>query len=106
LDGDIKIIKENSLSSNDKDKIIELLKSGGNTVSTFNQIRQIVADNGGKVFDDYYSHLYKTTPEFSKGHDIAVTLNIAEYLHQSSLVVDKEITFMACIASILKTVNK
>lgn len=40
------------------------------------------------------------------GKDISVIITIAEYIHQSSLVVDKEITFMACIASILKTVTK
>ena len=43
--------------------------------------------------------------EYSRGKDVIVIMSIAEYLHQSSLVVDKEITFMACIASILKSIK-
>ena len=37
---------------------------------------------------------------------VLIIIEIAEYVYQSSMVVDKEITFMACIAKVIKTINK
>jgi len=106
LDSKLKINSYNAVGTDVKNKLIDLLKTSTNTLTTFNTIRQLVADNDIKVFDEYYSILYDKVSEYSKGKDVNVIITIAEYIHQSSLVVDKEITFMACIASILKTVTK
>jgi len=106
LSNEIKLNKYNVVDSDVKLKIIELLKSSTNPNSTFTEIRQLVADNDIKTFDEYYALLYDKSEEYSKGKDVTVIMTIAEYLHQSSLVVDKEITFMACIAAVLKSIAK
>jgi len=105
LDGKIKISTYNAVGTDTQNKIIDLLTTSTNTLTTFNEIRQLVADGDVKVFDEYYSLLYNKVAEYSRGKDVIVIMSIAEYLHQSSLVVDKEITFMACIASILKSIK-
>ena len=105
LDGKIKISTYNAVGTDTQNKIINLLTTSTNTLTTFNEIRQLVADGDVKVFDEYYSLLYNKVAEYSRGKDVIVIMSIAEYLHQSSLVVDKEITFMACIASILKSIK-
>jgi len=105
LDGKIKISTYNAVGTDTQNKIIDLLTTSTNTLTTFNEIRQLIADGDIKVFDEYYSLLYNKVSEYSKGKDVVVIMSIAEYLHQSSLVVDKEITFMACIASILKSIK-
>ena len=38
--------------------------------------------------------------------EIAVIIEVAEYMYQSAMVVDKEITFMACVAKLIKTIGK
>lgn len=105
LDGKIKISTYNAVGTDTQNKIIDLLTTSTNTLTTFNEIRQLIADGDVKVFDEYYSLLYNKVSEYSRGKDVIVIMSIAEYLHQSSLVVDKEITFMACIASILKSIK-
>ena len=104
--GKIKISSHDVVGIDTGNKIIECIKSSTNTVSSFTSIRQIVADGDIKMFDELYSLLYAKITEYSRGKDIPIIITIAEYLHQSCLVVDKEITFMACIAAILKQINE
>lgn len=105
LDGSVKINIYDAVGTDFKNKIISSLVNSTNITTTFNEIRQIVADNDIRSFDEYYSLLYEKCSEYSKGKDLPVIVTIAEYVHQSSLVVDKEITFMACIASVLKALK-
>lgn len=105
LNGEIKLNVHDALGTDTKNKIIELLKSSTNTLTTFTEIRQLVADAEIRVFEEYYTLLYDKSAEYSNGKEIMVIITIAEFLHQSSFVVDKEITFMACIASILKSIK-
>lgn len=100
--GKINISTYNAGASDIHNKIINILKTTDTSISSFNEIRQLVADNDIRVFDEFYTLLYYKVSEYGKGKDIPIIMTIAEYLHQSSLVVDKEITFMACIAGIFK----
>ena len=105
LGGEIKLNTYDAVGVDLKNKLVDILKNVTNIQSAFTDIRQLVADNDIKMFDDYYSLLYEKSEEYSKGKDIPIILTIAEYVHQNTLVVDKEITFMACIAAILKTLK-
>ena len=105
LDGSVKINIYDAVGTDFKNKIISSLVNSTNITTTFNEIRQLVADNDIRSFDEYYSLLYEKCSEYSKGKDLPVIVTIAEYVHQSSLVVDKEITFMACIAAVLKALK-
>lgn len=100
IDGVIKINDENSIDADLKSKIIGLLSV--RTSSSFNGIRQLVADEGIRQFEELYQVLFDKVDEYAKDKQTLAILTIAEYLHQSSLVVNKEITFMACIARLLK----
>jgi hypothetical protein len=97
---DIKINDENTVDADLKSKIIGLLSA--RTSSSFNGIRQLVADEGIRQFEELYQVLFDKVDEYAKDKQTLAILTIAEYLHQSSLVVNKEITFMACIARLLK----
>lgn len=105
LNGEIRLSNHDAIGVDIKNKLIELIKNSTDVFTTFKSIRQLVADNNIKMFDEYYSLLYEKSEEFSRGKDVTVILTIAEYVHQNTLVVDKEITFMACIAAILKAIK-
>jgi len=100
IDGVIKINDENSIDADLKSKIIEQLTN--RTSVSFNTIRQLVADEGVRQFEEMYQTLFDKVDEYALGKQTLAILTIAEYLYQSSLVANKEITFMACIARLLK----
>ena len=100
IDGKVKISELNSTSVDVKNKIIELIKS--KTPSTFNDIRQLIANSDIKHFEEIYDTLYDKVDEYSNGKQTLAVLVIAEYMYQSAMVVNKEITFMACIGKLLK----
>jgi DNA polymerase III delta prime subunit len=99
IDGQLKINELNSVSTSTKTDILELLKSPNS--STFNSIRQSIANAGVRQFDEYYGYLYEKIDEYAKDKQTIIILTIAEYMYQNALVIHKEITFMACIAKIL-----
>ena len=105
VDGTMRIIKNNIVSDNLKSSLLTLIKKY-NSPSTFNEIRQLVADNGVKHYEELYQHLYDTVTEYANGKETSIILTIAEYLYQSAMVVNKEITFMAAVAGILKELKK
>lgn len=98
LDGKIKISKHDTVQNDIKLKMLEMLQSG----SKFNEIRQLITDADIKHFDEFYSFLYERTKDYAKGKDVIAILTIAEYMYQSAMVVDKEITFMACISKLIQ----
>jgi len=98
--GKLVINKHNAIDNDVKLKILELLKNP--TSSTFNSIRQLVADSDVRFYDEFYSFLYEHSSEFSRGKEVVSILILAEGVFQSSFVVDREITFMATIARLLK----
>ena len=104
--GKLKIVKTQSASFDLKNKIVELIKSSKTNSKAFNEIRQLVNDAGTKVFEELYSELYDRVNEYAPNKETSIIIDIAEHIYQSAMVVDKEITFMACIAKIIKTVSK
>lgn len=100
IDGKIKISELNSTNVDVKNKIVDLLKSRSSTA--FNDIRQLVADSDIKHYEEIYEVLFDKVDEYSNGKQTLVILTLAEYIYQSAMVVNREITFMACIAKLLK----
>jgi hypothetical protein len=83
------------------EKIIDILKSGSDTKTKFNAIRQILADSRIRDYTKLYSMLYERVDEYA-GNKVGVTIvNIAEAQYKDSLVVDKEINVMAMFVNIL-----
>jgi replication factor C small subunit len=100
INNKIKISELNSTNVDVKNKIVELLKIRGSTA--FNDIRQLVADSDIKHYEEIYEVLFDKVDEYSNGKQTLVILTLAEYIYQSAMVVNREITFMACIAKLLK----
>ena len=104
--GSLKLVKTQNASVDLKSSLIKLLKNSKTNSKAFNDIRQLVADAGTKTFDELYIELYTKASEFAPDKEIAVIIEVAEYMYQSAMVVDKEITFMACVAKLIKTIGK
>jgi replication factor C small subunit len=79
-------------------QIIDLIKS--NDDDAFNKIRQIVADSNIRDYNELYRALFENLDSFH--NPVLGTIIIAEAQYQSALAPDREITFMACIAKLLK----
>ncbi len=80
------------------DQIVDLIKS--NDDKAFNQIRQLVADSNIRDYNELYRTLFENLDSFH--NPVLGTIIIAESQYQSVMSVDKEITFMGCIANLLK----
>jgi replication factor C small subunit len=102
---DGKLIIPSSLSKNEdiNTKIINELKKPSN--KTFNNIRQIVADNDVSSFEDVFKHLYECTNEYAVGCEGQIAVIINECLYQSNFRVDLEINFCAGISRIIETLK-
>ena len=101
IEGELKLTKEDVLVGDIKTKLVELLKRGG----AFNEIRQLMADNGIKNFSDFYTYLYEKVEDYAKDSVADVVVILADAQFQDAAVVDKEIGFMACIHKILKAIQ-
>ena len=104
--GSLKLVKTQNASVDLKSSLISILNGSKTNSKAFNEIRQLVADAGTKTFDELYSELYDKASDFAAGKEVTVIIEVAEYMYQSAMVVDKEITFMACIAKLIKTIGK
>ena len=101
-DGILKLIQNQSAGYDLKNKLIDSLKKIKTNSGVFNEIRQLVNDAGTRMFEELYSELYDKVDEYATNNQVDVIISISEHIYQSSMVVDKEITFMACIAKIIK----
>jgi replication factor C small subunit len=67
----------------------------------FKLVRQYLVDNNISDFEPMYRALYD---ELGKDNGL-ITMTLAEYQFKHATVVDKEINFMACIASIINIIK-
>jgi hypothetical protein len=104
--GTLKLVATQSANVDLKNKIILSLKNCKANPKAFNEIRQMVNDSGIKMFEELYTELYDRAEEFASGKEINVIIEVSESIYQSAMVVDKEITFMACIAKLIKVISK
>ena len=99
------VLKTDSATTVDSDfriKLVEILKSKDEVRNKFMTIRQLVADNRISDFTDVYSFLYDKLDDYAKGNTANVIIALAEGTSKDALVVDKEITFMATIISVIQ----
>jgi len=103
IDGTIKLDKSALVENNFLNKIIDELKTP--SYSSFNKIRQLVADSGVSEFESIYRHLYNCIDNYSNGCEGTITIIIEEYIFHKNFRIDQEINFMACIAKILEVIT-
>ena len=97
----LKIDQSILISSNYIDKVITEL-SKGNKVSSFNTIRQIIADANVDDFDELFRALYDRSSEYYKDKEGTATLAINEHQYKANFRIDKEINVMSLIQTLIK----
>jgi DNA polymerase III delta prime subunit len=102
---DNKLVLPGILSKNDdvQSKILNELKKPNN--KTFNNIRQIVADNDISSFEDIFKYLYENTNEYAIGNEGQIAIIINECIYQSNFRVDLEINFFSGISKIIEVLK-
>jgi replication factor C small subunit len=99
--GLLKVAVDNYVETDYKEKLLALLKMAKKP-GVFGEIRQLVADASFSNYDDVYRYLFDKVDAFAKGKEAPVILELADAVYQSSLVFEKEITFVAMMQKILK----
>jgi DNA polymerase III delta prime subunit len=102
---DNKLTLPNTLGKNEdvQSKILDELKKP--TTKTFNNIRQIIADNDVSSFEDVFKHLYECTNDYAVGCEGQIAIIINECIYQSNFRVDLEINFMSAISKIIEVLK-
>jgi len=99
--GVLKLDTNSILDSDVKNKIVEILKSKDDKRNKWINIRKAVSDARIQDFTELYSYLYEKIDDYASGNTANVILILSESQHKDALVVDKEITFMACVIQIV-----
>ena len=99
--GLLKVDVSNIIDSDIKIKIVELLKSKDDKRNKYMKIRQAVADSRIQDFSELYGYLYEKIDEYANDNTSNVILTLSEGQYKDSMVIDKEITFMATIIQII-----
>jgi len=100
IDNKLIVDKNLIIESDYRLKIIEILTSGLQIKLKFEQIRKLVLNNQIKEFNDIYRMLYENIDKIVNNPGEGILI-ISEQQYRDALVIDKEITFMACIIRLL-----
>ena len=95
IDGELMINKIDTKF--DISDVVKLIQSK----DAFKLVRQYLVDNNITDFEPMYRALYD---ELGKDNGL-ITMTLADYQYKHATVVDKEINFMACIASIINIIK-
>ena len=99
--GILKVDVSNIMNSDIKIKIVDLLKGNDDKRNKYMKIRQAVADSRIQDFSELYGYLYEKIDEYAGDNTSNVILTLSEGQYKDSMVIDKEITFMATIIQIV-----
>lgn len=103
IDGKLQLDESAKLVSNYMEKILEELKAFKDPKSSFQNIRQIIADSRVRTFDDLYRFLYDNLESFvPDGKRAMAILQIAESQYRAAFAVDREIEAMALFVNLIK----
>ena len=81
--------------------VLEIINSEESVDDKFYKVRQILLDNSPKNLDEVYSMFFQNLKNFPKKAHCEITISLAEALHRSVTIPDKELNLMACISQIL-----
>jgi DNA polymerase III delta prime subunit len=95
------LVEHNYLSS-----IVDVLKSNKNKKEKFDGIRQLLADNHVRDFNQMFRYLYDTVDTYANGFVSTIILIIAEAQYKDSFVVDHEINAMAMFIQIIMEIDQ
>jgi hypothetical protein len=99
------VIDENTITQNDyKTKVLEILTTQDKK-SSFQNIRQLLADSKVSDFSDLFRLLFDTIDDWATGHIAECILILSKYQQSDAVVVDKEINIMAMFVEIIGTIK-
>jgi len=103
--GKLKVNVDSIIDSDVKSKLVGILSSNLDKRNTYVNSRQLIADSQIQDFSELYTFLYEKVDTYAGNNTSAVILVLSESQYKDALVVDKEITFMSCIISILSIIK-
>ena len=99
------VIDENTITQNDyKTKVLEILETQDKK-SSFQNIRQLLADSKVTDFSDLFRLMFDTVDDWGKGHIAECILILSKYQQSDAVVVDKEINIMAMFVELIGTIK-
>ena len=99
------VIDENTITQNDyKTKVLEILKTQDKK-SSFQNIRQLLADSKVTDFSDLFRLMFDTVDDWGKGHIAECILILSKYQQSDAVVVDKEINVMAMFVELIGSIK-
>ena len=99
------VIDENTITQNDyKLQVLEILKKQDKK-SSFQSIRQLLADSKVTDFSDLYKLMFDTIDDWGQGHIAECILILSKYQQSDAVVVDKEINIMAMFVEIIGSIK-
>jgi len=104
IDSTLKVDSSILVSGSYHNQVLNLLKKP--TSTTFNQIRQIIADSGANDYDDLFRFLFEHVSEFAPNREGEIMIILSEMQYQSGFRIDKEINIMSCLSQILSVISK
>ena len=99
------VIDENTITQNDyKTKVLEILTTQDKK-SSFQNIRQLLADSKVSDFSDLFRLMFDTIDDWGTGHIAECILILSKYQQSDAVVVDKEINIMAMFVELIGTIK-
>ena len=99
------VIDENTITQNDyKTKVLDILKTQDKK-SSFQNIRQLLADSKVSDFSDLFRLMFDTVDDWGTGHIAECILILSKYQQSDAVVVDKEINIMSMFVEIIGTIK-
>ena len=99
------VIDENTITQNDyKLQVLDILQTQDKK-SSFQNIRQLLADSKVTDFSDLYKLMFDTIDDWATGHIAECILILSKYQQSDAVVVDKEINVMAMFVEIIGTIK-
>ena len=104
LTGELKIAKANAADQDYREKLVELLKQS-KKAGVFDEIRQLVADASFSNYEEVYKYLFDRVNDYAGVKAPEIILILADAVFQSTMVFEREITFVASMHRILGSLN-
>ena len=99
------VIDENTITQNDyKTKVLEILTTQDKK-SSFQNIRQLLADSKVTDFSDLFRLMFDTIDDWGTGHIAECILILSKYQQSDAVVVDKEINIMAMFVELIGSIK-
>ena len=102
--GKLKLDTTSIIQNDYKLKLLKILKTQDKK-SSFQNIRQLLADSKVSDFSDLFRLLFDTVDDWGKGHIAECILILSKYQQSDAVVVDKEINIMAMFVEIIGSIK-